>query len=77
MINEQRPALARKEDPGMPSSHANSLAFLSTYRSVLEVGDVSVDCADCVGGWMWDGQLKGCYWVDDSEPMDFLQFGGG
>ncbi|KAG1673878.1 hypothetical protein FOA52_012903 [Chlamydomonas sp. UWO 241] len=32
-INEQRPASARKADPGMPSSHANSLAFLATYSA--------------------------------------------
>lgn len=30
-INQQRPASARKADPGMPSSHANSLSFLSVY----------------------------------------------
>jgi dolichyldiphosphatase len=33
VINEQRPASARKADPGMPSSHANSLAFLATYAA--------------------------------------------
>lgn len=34
IINQARPASARKEDPGMPSSHANSLAFLGTYSSL-------------------------------------------
>lgn len=33
-INQSRPESARKADPGMPSSHANSLAFLSTYVAV-------------------------------------------
>lgn len=31
LINQSRPEAARKADPGMPSSHAQSLAFLSTY----------------------------------------------
>ena len=30
-INESRPKAARKVDPGMPSSHANSLAYLAAY----------------------------------------------
>lgn len=34
LLNEARPPSARKADPGMPSSHANSLAFLSTYVAV-------------------------------------------
>jgi len=34
VINQQRPISARKEDPGMPSSHANSLSFLGTYSSL-------------------------------------------
>lgn len=34
LINEQRPPNARKADPGMPSSHANSLSFLSVYAAV-------------------------------------------
>ncbi|KAG2450019.1 hypothetical protein HYH02_000123 [Chlamydomonas schloesseri] len=34
VINEQRPANARKADPGMPSSHANSLAFLGVYTAL-------------------------------------------
>eukprot|EP00198_Chlamydomonas_reinhardtii_P012244 XP_001701581.1 predicted protein [Chlamydomonas reinhardtii] len=34
IINEQRPANARKADPGMPSSHANSLAFLGAYTAL-------------------------------------------
>jgi hypothetical protein len=34
VINESRPPAGRKGDPGMPSSHANSLAFLSTYVSL-------------------------------------------
>ncbi|CAJ1355193.1 unnamed protein product [Effrenium voratum] len=34
IINESRPAGARKIDPGMPSSHAQSLGFLSTYTAL-------------------------------------------
>lgn len=37
IINEQRPAAARKADPGMPSSHAQSLAYLSVYSAVSMV----------------------------------------
>ncbi|MEW5300999.1 MAG: hypothetical protein WDW36_003885 [Sanguina aurantia] len=33
LINQQRPSTARQRDPGMPSSHANNLAFLSTYTA--------------------------------------------
>jgi dolichyldiphosphatase len=33
-INQARPDNARKADPGMPSSHAHSLAFLGTYSSL-------------------------------------------
>lgn len=33
-INQQRPARARKADPGMPSSHANALAFLATSAAL-------------------------------------------
>ena len=37
LVNEARPHSARKRDPGMPSSHAQSLAFLSTSaaRAIL------------------------------------------
>ena len=34
LINESRPEGATKLDPGMPSSHAQSLAFLSTYAAL-------------------------------------------
>ena len=34
VIKIQRPADARKQDPGMPSTHASSLAYLSTYLAV-------------------------------------------
>lgn len=34
LINQARPAAARKVDPGMPSSHAQSLAFLTTYAII-------------------------------------------
>ena len=34
VINESRPASARKTDPGMPSSHAASLFYLSFYPTV-------------------------------------------
>ena len=30
----QRPAHARKRDPGMPSSHASSLAYLAVYLAI-------------------------------------------
>ena len=33
-INAQRPRYAKKTDPGMPSSHASSLAYLSVYMAV-------------------------------------------
>jgi len=33
-LKHQRPAHARKADPGMPSSHANSLAFLATSAAL-------------------------------------------
>ena len=39
-LNEARPETAngrRKQDPGMPSSHAQSLAFLSTYAAMTTV----------------------------------------
>ncbi|GAX80943.1 hypothetical protein CEUSTIGMA_g8378.t1 [Chlamydomonas eustigma] len=31
LINDRRPAYARKSDPGMPSTHSNGLGFLATY----------------------------------------------
>eukprot|EP00879_Flechtneria_rotunda_P018785 GHRR01019718.1.p1 GENE.GHRR01019718.1~~GHRR01019718.1.p1 ORF type:complete len:211 (+),score=67.75 GHRR01019718.1:204-836(+) len=34
VINEARPEHAQKRDPGMPSSHANSLNFLSVYAAM-------------------------------------------
>jgi len=34
LLAHARPAGARKADPGMPSSHAVSLSYLSTYASV-------------------------------------------
>jgi dolichyldiphosphatase len=30
-LNHQRPHTSKKSDPGMPSAHANSLAYLSTF----------------------------------------------
>lgn len=35
LINASRPPRARKSDPGMPSSHACTLAFLSMYPSMM------------------------------------------
>lgn len=35
LFNESRPAGARLEDPGMPSSHAQSLFFFASYLSIL------------------------------------------
>lgn len=35
VINASRPLNARKSDPGMPSSHASTLAFLSMYPSMM------------------------------------------
>lgn len=40
-INESRPPCARKKDPGMPSAHANSLAFLSTFVSTSTLFDAT------------------------------------
>lgn len=34
LINKQRPVYARKTDPGMPSSHATSLSYLTTYLMI-------------------------------------------
>ncbi|GAQ77606.1 lipid phosphate phosphatase [Klebsormidium nitens] len=34
LINQSRPPLSRKVDPGMPSSHALSLAYFGTYSSL-------------------------------------------
>lgn len=34
LINKQRPAYARKQDPGMPSSHATSLSYLAAYMMI-------------------------------------------
>ena len=34
LLNEKRPEGAAKADPGMPSSHALSLAYLSTYAAL-------------------------------------------
>ncbi len=34
IINLQRPLHARKQDPGMPSSHASSLAYLAVYLAI-------------------------------------------
>ena len=44
-INASRPAAARKKDPGMPSSHACTLGFLSMYPflMVLESAKSSAD----------------------------------
>ncbi|KAF8071016.1 LPPE2 [Scenedesmus sp. PABB004] len=36
-INQERPGGARKTDPGMPSSHANSLCFLAAYSALALV----------------------------------------
>jgi hypothetical protein len=41
VFNQSRPEAARKADPGMPSSHANSLAFLSTYVSLASAAVLS------------------------------------
>lgn len=34
LINAQRPRYAKKTDPGMPSSHASSMAYLSVYMAI-------------------------------------------
>ncbi|KAL3144042.1 hypothetical protein ABBQ32_003842 [Trebouxia sp. C0010 RCD-2024] len=34
LLNLQRPKYAKKSDPGMPSSHASSLAYLSVYLAI-------------------------------------------
>eukprot|EP00928_Gymnodinium_smaydae_P057936 TRINITY_DN41151_c0_g1_i1.p2 TRINITY_DN41151_c0_g1~~TRINITY_DN41151_c0_g1_i1.p2 ORF type:complete len:217 (-),score=50.86 TRINITY_DN41151_c0_g1_i1:106-735(-) len=55
MLNMARPAGARKADPGMPSSHAQSLAYLSGYAALELVslgGAAAVTGAGavCAGG---------------------------
>jgi dolichyldiphosphatase len=35
LINQPRPGSARKTDPGMPSSHACSITYLSVYAALL------------------------------------------
>jgi len=37
VIDESRPPTAQKTDPGMPSAHANSLAFLSNFVSLHSI----------------------------------------
>ena len=37
LINQARPAGARLADPGMPSSHAQSLGYFATYLSLVAV----------------------------------------
>eukprot|EP00929_Paragymnodinium_shiwhaense_P043824 TRINITY_DN22507_c0_g1_i1.p1 TRINITY_DN22507_c0_g1~~TRINITY_DN22507_c0_g1_i1.p1 ORF type:complete len:191 (-),score=27.52 TRINITY_DN22507_c0_g1_i1:366-938(-) len=52
LVNETRPPGARKADPGMPSSHAQSLAFLSTYTAaeIFDIGGPSVALAAALLG---------------------------
>lgn len=40
-INESRPPIARKADPGMPSAHANSLGYLATSVSLWTLWTLS------------------------------------
>ena len=41
ILNEARPLGAPKLDPGMPSSHANSLSFLSSYIATVTLNQSS------------------------------------
>lgn len=49
-INQSRPEGARKVDPGMPSSHAQSLGFLSAYLA-LELAAAASSGSGGGGGW--------------------------
>ena len=44
VLNQSRPAGARSSDPGMPSSHANSLGYFGTYVA-LSLVRTSAVCA--------------------------------
>lgn len=44
LLNHERPESAPKADPGMPSAHAQSLAFLSTY-AILHLAKVNAMAA--------------------------------
>lgn len=45
LINAPRPAGARKADPGMPSSHAQSLAYLSSYLAIFALSHAPLAAA--------------------------------
>ncbi|KAF5842866.1 hypothetical protein DUNSADRAFT_4325 [Dunaliella salina] len=49
LINERRPPNARKADPGMPSSHAQSLGFLGVYFAAFMLLGGSAECAQGLG----------------------------
>ena len=40
VINESRPAGARSVDPGMPSSHANSLGYFGSYVALSALANL-------------------------------------
>ncbi|CAD7700261.1 unnamed protein product [Ostreobium quekettii] len=42
VINETRPESSRRREPGMPSSHANSLAFLSIFSALALYSERSI-----------------------------------
>lgn len=48
IINEKRPVGARKKDPGMPSSHAQSLYYFATYATLLLYDSGSMIGIGCV-----------------------------
>jgi len=43
VINQSRPAAARSADPGMPSSHANSLGYFGSYVALSALASPPVD----------------------------------
>lgn len=43
ILNQERPASALKSDPGMPSSHAQSIFFIFTF-AILSSNSLSLLC---------------------------------
>eukprot|EP00808_Paulinella_micropora_P001493 g56587.t1 len=51
LINQSRPENAREKDPGMPSSHANCIAYLSIYPSLQMVLQQTNDAPQSYRNW--------------------------
>mmetsp|Transcript_10183 Transcript_10183/g.32960 ORF Transcript_10183/g.32960 Transcript_10183/m.32960 type:complete len:276 (-) Transcript_10183:73-900(-) len=49
LINQSRPASSQKADPGMPSSHAQSLLYLGTYAALAVLGAYGYTQASVAG----------------------------